>query len=269
MAKGISIHIGLNSVDPDHYEGWDGALRACEADAKDMQALARKCKFKPGAFLLTKDATADAVAKAIKAAAKTLSKGDMLFLTYSGHGGQVKDTNNDEPDRMDETWVLYDRQLVDDELYDLWGSFKTGVRVLVLSDSCHSGSVTRAPKPAFLSGGARARLMPRQVAEKVESAHKALYRSIQKAHRGTEKTKVKASVLLISGCMDNQVSMDGTRNGAFTGMLKTVWNGGKFRGSYRRFRDVIVQRMERTQTPNYYFIGAASPDFEGQKPFTV
>ncbi len=269
MAKGISIHIGLNSVDPGHYEGWDGALRACEADARDMQALARKGKFKPAAFLLTKDATADAVTQAIKAAAKTLSKGDMLFLTYSGHGGQVKDTNNDERDRMDETWVLYDRQLVDDELYDLWGSFKTGVRILVLSDSCHSGSVTRAPMPAFVSGGARARLMPGQVAEKVEKAHKALYRSIQKAHRGTEKTKVNASVLLISGCMDNQVSMDGTRNGAFTGMLKTVWNGGKFRGNYRLFRDTIVQRMEQTQTPNYYFIGATSPAFEGQKPFTV
>jgi hypothetical protein len=45
MAKGISLHIGLNSVDPKQYEGWDGALAACEFDAKDMQAIARKRKF--------------------------------------------------------------------------------------------------------------------------------------------------------------------------------------------------------------------------------
>ena len=45
MPKGISIHIGLNSVDPAHYEGWDGALAACEADAKDMYALAKKQGF--------------------------------------------------------------------------------------------------------------------------------------------------------------------------------------------------------------------------------
>ena len=42
MPQGISVHIGLNSVDPKQYEGWDGQLTACEADAKDMQALAKK-----------------------------------------------------------------------------------------------------------------------------------------------------------------------------------------------------------------------------------
>ena len=42
MAQGVSIHIGLNHVDPKHYQGWDGALNACVADAKDMCALAKK-----------------------------------------------------------------------------------------------------------------------------------------------------------------------------------------------------------------------------------
>jgi metacaspase-1 len=34
-------------------------------------------------------------------------------------GGQVNDIHNDEPDGLDETWALYDRELVDDELYAL------------------------------------------------------------------------------------------------------------------------------------------------------
>src|SRR6195952_238962 len=46
MTSGISLHIGLNAVDPDQYEGWDGKLTACEADAKDMAALAKQRKFK-------------------------------------------------------------------------------------------------------------------------------------------------------------------------------------------------------------------------------
>ena len=33
-ARGISLHIGLNAVDPAQYEGWDGALTACEFDAE-------------------------------------------------------------------------------------------------------------------------------------------------------------------------------------------------------------------------------------------
>jgi len=61
---------------------------------------------------------------------------------------------------MDETWVLYDRQLVDDELYKIWSKFKPGVRILVLSDSCHSGTVPR-DIPAFLGNGPRPRAMPR------------------------------------------------------------------------------------------------------------
>ena len=40
--------------------------------------------------------------------------------------------------------MLYDRQLVDDELYALWRRLvKASIRVLMISDSCHNGSVTR------------------------------------------------------------------------------------------------------------------------------
>jgi hypothetical protein len=270
MAKGMSIHVGLNHVDPAHYEGWDGALGACVNDARDMQALAKKQGFAERTLLLDGKATAAAVSGAITAAAKKLGKGDVLLVTYSGHGGQVKDTNGDEQDkgRKDETWVLFDRQFVDDELYALWGKFKSGVRIVVLSDSCHSGTVTRAI-PEFLEGGPRRRAMPSPVGEKVEKAHKKLYRSIQNTTKGTEDTKVSASVLLISGCMDNQFSLDGEKNGAFTGRLKKVWANGKFRGNYRKFRDVIVSGMPASQTPNYSFVGVPNTAFERQKPCTV
>ena len=159
MAQGISVHIGLNRVDPDHYEGWDGQLAACEADAKDMVALAKKQGFKSARCCSPRPPPPTPCRARSSSAAKTLKSGDLFFLTYSGHGGQVDDTNSDEKDRMDETWVCYDRQLVDDELYELWGKFKSGVRIVVLSDSCHSGTVLREI-PAFVSGGPRIRAMP-------------------------------------------------------------------------------------------------------------
>lgn len=112
MAKqGISLHLGLNRVDPVHYGGWDGALTACEFDANDMRDLAKSRGFKP-TVLLTPDATADAVQGAIWEAAKKLVAGDIFFFSYSGHGSQVPDGNKDEPDGQDETWVLFDRELV-------------------------------------------------------------------------------------------------------------------------------------------------------------
>jgi metacaspase-1 len=143
MARGKSLHIGLNKVDPTQYAGWDGALTACEFDANDMKAIADSRGFDSN-ILLTSEATSDAVIAEIERAAEELEPGDMFVVTYSGHGGQVPDKDDgDEPDRSDETWVAFDREIVDDELYALWAKFKPGVRILVLSDSCHSGSVTR------------------------------------------------------------------------------------------------------------------------------
>jgi hypothetical protein len=63
--------------------------------------------------------------------------------------------------------------------------------------------------------------------------------------------------------------MDGDNNGAFTGMLQQVWNGGKFNGNHRKLRDKIVSQMPSTQTPNYYCIGTVSKTFEAQKLFSI
>ncbi len=159
MATGISIHIGLNRVDPGHYQGWDGKLKGCENDARAMEAIASKQKFATS-LLLNEQATAEAVQAAIAGAAGQLKSGDILLLTYSGHGGQVPDPTEEEEDHLDETWVLYDRQLIDDELYALWGQFETDVRIFMLSDSCHSGSVAKAFRESPLFAGQPAANMP-------------------------------------------------------------------------------------------------------------
>src|SRR5689334_9899566 len=101
--RGVSIHIGLNAVSPGHYEGWSGELQACEFDAKDMAALARAAGISP-TILLTKNATRAKALGAIRAAAKQLKAGDLLVLSYSGHGGQVPDVSGEEEDKLDETW---------------------------------------------------------------------------------------------------------------------------------------------------------------------
>src|SRR5215510_7754233 len=118
MAKGISIHIGLNRVDPSSYNGWSGELAGCVNDAQAMQSIARSCGYN-STLLLNEQATSAHVITAIGKAAQQLAPGDILLLTYSGHGGQVPDVTGGEPgdQGLDETWVLYDRMLLDDELY--------------------------------------------------------------------------------------------------------------------------------------------------------
>jgi hypothetical protein len=276
MPKGISIHIGLNRVDPAEYAGWEGALNACEADARAMQAIAEAQGYR-SALVLTADATHARVRSAVREAAAELRSGDILLLTYSGHGGQVDDTNGDEPE--DETWVLYDRELVDDELYAEFGRFRAGVRIVVLSDSCHSGTVTRtyerlvvnpdSRRVAAPSGPAAFRVMPRAVAERVHEAKRAELEEVQRATRGVASEPVAASILLMSGCQDSQLSLDGSANGLFTATLLAVWDGGRFRGNYRTLHRRILRRMPPTQTPNLFRVGAPDPGFLRVRPFSI
>jgi hypothetical protein len=70
-AKAVSVHVGLNAVDPKHYGGWSGDLVACEFDAQDMAAIARAAGMK-STLLLTKKATRAKVLAAVRSASRML-----------------------------------------------------------------------------------------------------------------------------------------------------------------------------------------------------
>ena len=278
MAKGLALTMGLNLVDPKHYGGWSGELSACEADAEDMASIAKSKRFEVKT-LLTRAATRTQVTRSILNAAKKLKSGDIFMLSYSGHGGQLPDLNNDEPDAQDETWCLYDGELVDDELYALFGRFARGVRILVFSDSCHSGTIV---KIAYYQGTAavrssgigsqavRYRFMPPDVALRTYRNNRKFYDKLLKNIKLRDaKAAVKASVLLISGCQDNQLSSDGDFNGLFTAQLLRVWKNGTFKGNYKGFHKAIIRRMPPDQTPNYFWAGQQDVTFETQRPFTI
>jgi len=289
-AKVQSLHIGLNAVSGAAYAGWTGPLAACEFDANDMAAIARGIGAKP-TVLLTKKATRKAVLEAMRAVAKSLGAGDLFLLSYSGHGGQVPDVTGEEDDKKDETWCLFDGQLIDDELYAELARFKAGVRVLVLSDSCHSGTVTREVPVPGATPEARPKWMPDAVGLRVYAEHKAFYDKLQHdvaAAAGAKPVdpdaalsqvavsgrlaaivqKFAPAVVLISGCQDNQTSMDGDHNGAFTEQLLRVWNHGGFKGNLGLFHKQIVARMPASQSPNLFTLGPAAK-FLAQAPFTV
>ena len=289
--RAMSLHIGLNTVSANAYGGWTGPLAACEFDAEDMAALAKAQGMKP-TVLLTRKATRAGVLSEMRKAAKALVSGGFFFLTYSGHGGQVPDVTGEEPDKKDETWCLFDGQLIDDELYFELSRFKAGVRILVLSDSCHSGSVTRdAAMPVATIPTQRPKLMPESVAMRTYREHQSFYDGLQRdvaaaagqpvADPDVALAQVAVSgrltsivsrfgpaVLLISGCQDNQTSMDGENNGAFTEQLLRVWNQGRFDGNYALFHARIRARLPATQSPNLFTLGKAGA-FLLQKPFTV
>jgi metacaspase-1 len=280
MAVGMYLTVGLNSVDPSGYNGWSGPLRACENDARDVAAIATTAGF-TGESLMTRQATSTAVLAGLHKAANVLNPGDIFLLFYSGHGSQIGDVTGEEADQLDETWCLYDRMLIDDELFAMWSKFQPGVRILVMSDSCHSGTVTKVNDYRFMAervalaganGGddtPRIKVLPLGQAWELYQQNKSTYNGLQYIAGPSEKANVGACVILISGCQDNQLSQDGSVNGVFTGALKRTWNSGNFTGNYSAFHSAIMTSMPPSQTPNYNVVGSTNLAFEAQRPFTI
>ncbi|MGE4586402.1 MAG: caspase family protein [Mangrovibacterium sp.] len=269
MAKGISLHVGLNRVDPAHYSGWDGSLNACENDARDMECIAVQQRFQTS-LLLREQANRNELIGAVKQAAAELQPGDIFLLSYSGHGGQLPDLNGEEPDGQDETWCLFDGELLDDELNELWGGFREKVRILVISDSCHSGTIVKeANNSQLIFSEYTPRFMDNQFALATYSRNRDFYDGLLQRKKGIPGEEIRASIILLSGCQDNQYSYDGAFNGAFTGALKRVWNGGKFNKNYRVFHRQIQNLLPAYQSPGFLTSGRYDPEFENQRPFSV
>lgn len=280
MPVGMALTIGLNSVDPKHYSGWEGRLNACEADAIDIADIAKSKKFSTK-ILLANEATRSHVIEEILKATKSLKTGDIFMMTYSCNGGEVPDLNNPnvtDSYRLD-TACLYDSQLIHFELYKLFAKFEKGVRILLFSDSCHSGTVT---KVAYYHGTAFARtagsspqevkykFMPQDVALRTYRQNKEFYERIAKDPEFKDaKVAIRASILWFQGCRENQHAADGDFNGLFTESLLKVWKNGAFKGDFRAFHKSIVMLMPPYQTPNFFRMGVINKKFEAQKPFTI
>jgi hypothetical protein len=273
MAKVKSLHIGLNAVDPASY-GAPFELNACEADARDMRRIA-KARGATTKLLLTDAATCDAVLEAIAKAGTELEEGDLFFLTYSGHGGQVQDVDGDEEDdQLDETWCLFDSQLRDDDINTALASFAEGVRILMLSDSCHSGTVSRGiaiERDEKLHGANAAKRLPLDATKREFAQHASKYQ----ARAVVPQSAVVATGVLISGCRDNQTSMDGDDNGAFTAAFLSAWEDGAFEGDHSELHEAVskvLKEQDYEQVPNLQTVAKdddAYQEFLAQRPLNI
>lgn len=278
MGQGRSLHIGVDRVDPTQYAGWSGVTRAAEADALAMASVAKSCGF--AADILTNEtATREALRTKLDLAARTLASGDILLLSFAGHGGEVPDPRGDTATGMARTWALHDGQWLDSESLDAWHTFSDGVRVVLLVDASQPGTVTRMalsqqgiatglPELSPESGEVRARFIPPDVALRTYRQNKRFYVDLSTAiRRHTEEPPL--TIRAIMACQDNQVALEGNQHGLFTAALLYVWNEGAFRGTYRKLHNALVRRMPATQTPNHFVRGPRNEAFDAERPFTI
>ena len=285
MPKGFSLHIGINQVDQQHYGGLPDLLSAVK-DAETMLGFAQRFGYERHISLHNADATASNVIGTLSAWAQELQPGDILFLSYSGHGGQIDDPMFYTPDDKgaDETWCLYDRQLFDDELFEAFLQFQEGVRILVVSDSCHSGSIIRALDIDLIEATITAALKDLEAGGALRNKSlkdinpyrnnfDAVYKPIQERLQQNalqKKRRVVASVKLLAACQDNQVAYDGDHNGRFTAMLKALLERemvNENTGSEKLLQ--LLKQQFQYPSPNLLDYGAVIDGFDRYFPFLV
>lgn len=76
---------------------------------------------------------------------KSLNDDDFLVFYFYGHGGQVIDKNGDEKldnenDIYDETLVMQNDEVLDDEIYSILLKYKTKAKILFIIECCNSGT---------------------------------------------------------------------------------------------------------------------------------
>lgn len=212
MTVGRAVCLGLNVVDtgsPPYAGAFIPVLAGCVNDARSMcEVLESRGGFQTPAVYLDRKATRAALAAALADAARDLRSGDLFVLTYSGHGMRTAAAT---------AWVLADGPFASGDLWHAWHAFAPGVRVVVVSDSCYSGRATRA---AYRVG-------PVLRDRGLDPATAVLIAS-RAALRGPARDPgpPDCAVLLLSGCRDDQTSLDGSGHGLFTesllGVLPTV-----------------------------------------------
>jgi metacaspase-1 len=158
--KHRALCIGINAY------AAPNTLAGCVNDSQDwakgIAARGKKlgAKFLQ-AFLLNFAALKLAVLASIKKQVAATKSGHWLVVVNSGHGTRIVDKNGDEADGYDECLCPIDcdegQLITDDELYDIFSSKNDGAHIIFITDSCHSGTITRdlddKGKPRFYPSG--------------------------------------------------------------------------------------------------------------------
>lgn len=185
-------------------------LRGCINDTKTIKnVLVNKFGYTDNDIILMTDhtdvkPTRTNIIRELNAILERVRKENIteLFLSFSGHGTFVKDTNGDEADGKDEALVPLDVYtngiITDDYLHAAFLSkLPANVNVFSLMDCCHSGTILDLQFKYVHRGG---------------SATNGVF------VRDQRKT-IRAKAVKISGSRDDQYSMDAFIDGEFKGAM--------------------------------------------------
>lgn len=280
----LALHIGPSTFEPAPYRGDPPTeLPAAASDARRLAALTRTAGF-VSLTIVGDGATRRAVIDAFADLRDNLEAGDLLVVTFSGHGALHSDAARwkpaarpvgadnryprDEPGAFDQSWCLRDGVLIDDALHDHLVELRAGVRIHVLSDSCYSGDILRAPllPPAMSVAEARPCAATDAAIEVDELLRDGA--SLDGAERRRARRPAITASVLLSAAATAEGQAGGTEgHGLFTEAVVSIWGGGSFTGDHHDFQRALQATLRGQAVPPLKVYGADDRVFALTRPF--
>jgi metacaspase-1 len=240
-----------------NYPGTENDLHGCVNDCHDWESLLSKdFHFDSAHILLDNAATKKAIVGALREYISLTKSGDLLVFTYSGHGSWVPDTNGDEPDGRDECLCPWDigttgALITDDELHQLFSARAKNTRIVMVADSCHSGSVARFADPLHTAHPTIRYLSPDHFLQ--HHQRKISKTSVRRAEGGKAVRRSTQQALLLAACRDKEYSWDsefgGRPNGAFTYAAIKALHSLSGEATYEDWYQAIRKRLPSHSAP--------------------
>lgn len=143
---GTQIHMIVLALD---YPGTGNEL-TCTVDGQNMANLAQMCGVTDLVHMTNNDCHKENVLRVIQEMGSRCEAGDYFIFNYSGHGANVPDKDGDEEDGQDESLCLvtpdgkidWEGFLTDDDFAEaVTSSVNSDVKIILLCDCCHSGTI--------------------------------------------------------------------------------------------------------------------------------
>lgn len=217
--------VGIN------YQNTSAQLRGCVNDVNDLKhMLTTKYNYSESNILTLTDsqATKQNIMTRLTQLLQSCQAGETLFFSFSGHGYFWNDIyKKDEIDGKDELIVTVDNYaIVDDELkYVIDTYLKENVTLIALFDNCHSGTILDLPYQYF------------------KGEQEMIHHSLSSDTKGT--------VICLSGCRDDQVSMDAYLDGDFNGAMTFNFIELLNENNSLTWKTCVEQLREKLQTGNF------------------
>lgn len=217
-----------------------GACSGAGLDATRMNAFLKERYGYGGTFLVSGQATKDAVVKALQTGIAATPADGLFIFFYSGHGGQedfsqsgIQTSEPEGADSMDEYLCLSDTYMLDDEVWSLISSCKG--RVFLIFDCCHSATMWRSVTEKVAPKGSAQALSARMVKSTG---------FVLKPHARALDTRSTFNMLSWSGCEEKTYSYGSANGGEMTTAILKYWNATR---TYDELWPLVVQKVESDQ----------------------